>query len=427
MVVKVNGLGRATPSLQDKLGLNGKIDKMGARLHDLSGNPAPPVTRRTQTRPVTKIEIVPVEGARLLDAFIRLPERLHGDDPNYIAPLHMERKDALTRKNPFFGHADVQFWLARRDGKIVGRITAQIDHQALSLRPDAPGQFGMIAAEDDPAVFAALLDTAAAWLRERGMKRMQGPFNLNINEEIGLLVDGFDTPPMLLMGHDKPYLAARLDEQGLAKEKDVYAYIYDITTDLPASARRLLNRPLPADITVRQLDFKRYNEEIRTVTDIFNDAWRDNWGFVPLNEIETDFLAKSLKPLLIPRLTSVVERAGIPVGFLIGLPNLNEAIRDLNGKLLPFGWAKLLFRLKLAGVKSARVPLMGIRRSVTHDVIGSLLPFLLIDKVRTEAVKMGYKQVELSWILEDNMPMRRMNESLGGVAYKTYRIYDRAL
>jgi fermentation-respiration switch protein FrsA (DUF1100 family) len=376
---------------------------------------------------VTKIEIVPVEGARLLDAFIRLPERLHGDDPNYIAPLHMERKDALTRKNPFFGHADVQFWLARRDGRFVGRITAQIDHQALSLRPDAPGQFGMIAAEDDPAVFAALLDTAAAWLRERGMKRMQGPFNLNINEEIGLLVDGFDTPPMLLMGHDKPYLAARLEEQGLAKEKDVYAYIYDITTDLPASARRLLNRPLPADITVRQLDFKRYNEEIRTVTDIFNDAWRDNWGFVPLNEIETDFLAKSLKPLLIPRLTSVVERAGIPVGFLIGLPNLNEAIRDLNGKLLPFGWAKLLFRLKLAGVKSARVPLMGIRRSVTHDVIGSLLPFLLIDKVRTEAVKMGYKQVELSWILEDNMPMRRMNESLGGVAYKTYRIYDRAL
>ena len=149
---------------------------------------------------MTKIEILPVEGARLLDAFIRLPERLHSDDPNYIAPLHTERKDALTNKNPFFGHADVQFWLARRAGRFVGRITAQIDHQALSLRPDAAGQFGMIAAEDDPAIFAALLDTAADWLRARGMKRMQGPFNLNINEEIGLLIDGFDTPPMLLMG-----------------------------------------------------------------------------------------------------------------------------------------------------------------------------------------------------------------------------------
>jgi len=376
---------------------------------------------------MTQIEIIPVAGKKLLGEFIRLPERLHRDDPHYVAPLHMERTDALTAKNPFFGHADLQFWLARRGGKYVGRITAQIDHQALAVRPDAPGQFGMIAAEDDPAIFKALLDTAAAWLRERGMKRMQGPFNLNINEEIGLLVDGFDTPPMLLMGHDKPYVAARLEEQGLAKEKDVYAYIYDITSDLPSSARRLLNRPLPADITVRQLDFKRYNEEISTVTDIFNDAWRDNWGFVPLSEIETDFLAKSLKPLLIPRMTSIVERAGVPVGFLIALPNLNEAIRDLNGRVLPFGWAKLLWRLKLAGVKTARVPLMGIRRSMTHDVIGSLLPFLLIDKVRGEAAKMGYEKVELSWILEDNLPMRRMNESLGGVAYKTYRIYDRAL
>jgi len=376
---------------------------------------------------MTQIEIVPIEGGKLLGEFIRLPERLHRDDPHYIAPLHMERHDALTAKNPFFGHADVQFWLARRSGKVVGRISAQIDHQALGIRPDAPGQFGMIAAEDDPAIFAALLETAAAWLRGRGMKRMQGPFNLNINEEIGLLVAGFDTPPMLLMGHDKPYVEARLQEQGLVKEKDVYAYIYDITTDLPASARRLLSRPLPAEITVRQLEFKRYHEEIRTVTDIFNDAWRDNWGFVPLTETETDFLAKSLKPLLIPRLTSIVERAGVPVGFLIGLPNLNEAIRDLDGKLLPFGWAKMLWRLKLAGVKTARVPLMGIRRSMTHDVIGGLLPFLLIDKVRTEAVKMGYKQVELSWILEDNMPMRRINESLGGIAYKTYRIYDRAL
>ncbi len=363
----------------------------------------------------------------MLGRFIRVPERLHRDDASYIAPLHMERFDALTAKNPFFGHADVQFWLARRDGEDVGRISAQIDHQALAIRPDAAGQFGMIAAEDDPAIFAALLETAAAWLRGRGMKRMQGPFNLNINEEIGLLVDGFETPPMLLMGHDKPYAAARLEEQGLVKEKDVLAYIYDITTDLPAGARRLLSRPLPPEITVRRLDLKRYNEEIRTVTDIFNDAWRDNWGFVPLTETETEFLAKSLKPLLIPRLTSIVERAGVPVGFLVALPNLNEAIRDLGGKLLPLGFAKLLWRLKVAGVKTARVPLMGIRRSVAHDMIGSLLPFLMIDMVRAEAVKMGLRQIELSWILEDNMPMRRINESLGGVAYKTYRIYDKAL
>jgi len=376
---------------------------------------------------VTDIQIVPVQGRALLNRFIRLPIRLHQDDPHYIAPLHLERLDALTPKNPFFGHADVQFWLAVKDGRDVGRITAQIDHQALKIRPDAPGQFGLIAAEDDPAIFKALFDTAADWLRARGMKRIQGPVNLNINEEIGLLVDGFDTPPMLLMGHDKPYVARRLEELGLVKEKDVYAYLYDVRVDLPAGARRLVERPLPASIKVRRIDFKRYDDEIRTITSIFNDAWHDNWGFVPLTEIETDHLAKSLKPLLDERLVRIVEKDGEAVGFLVCLPNLNEAIRDLGGKLLPFGWAKLLWRLKVSGVKTARVPLMGIRRAASKGMIGSLLPFLLIDSVRKEAATMGFTHIELSWILEDNMPMRHINESIDSVAYKTYRIYDKPL
>jgi len=211
------------------------------------------------------------------------------------------------------------------------------------------------------------------------------------------------------------------------KEKDVYAYLYDMTVDLPASVRRLLDRPLPKELTVRQIDFKRYNEEIRTVTSIFNDAWANNWGFVPLTETETDYLAKSLKPLLNPLLTSVVERNGEPVGFLIALPNLNEAIRGLDGKLLPFGWAKLLWRLKVKGVQTARVPLMGVRRDAAQDMIGGLLPFLMVDAVRREGLKKGFTHIELSWILEDNLPMRRMNESLGSVAYKTYRIYEKPL
>ena len=376
---------------------------------------------------MSEIKIIPVAGRALLDRFIRLPERLHRDDPHYIAPLHLERQEALTPKNPFFGHAEVQFWLAQKDGRDVGRISAQIDQQALALRPDGTGLFGMIAAEDDLAIFKALVDTAADWLRARGMQRMQGPFNLNINEETGLLVAGFDTPPMLLMGHDKSYIGPRLEQLGLVKEKDVYAYLYDMTVDLPASVRRLLDRPLPKELTVRQIDFKRYNEEIRTVTSIFNDAWANNWGFVPLTETETDYLAKSLKPLLNPLLTSVVERNGEPVGFLIALPNLNEAIRGLDGKLLPFGWAKLLWRLKVKGVQTARVPLMGVRRDAAQDMIGGLLPFLMVDAVRREGLKKGFTHIELSWILEDNLPMRRMNESLGSVAYKTYRIYEKPL
>ncbi|MDE2581281.1 MAG: dATP pyrophosphohydrolase [Rhodospirillales bacterium] len=376
---------------------------------------------------MTEITLLPVAGPALLNRFIRVPERLHRDDPHYVAPLHLERMEALTPKNPFFGHAEVQFWIACRNGRDVGRISAQIDRQALAVRPDGTGLFGMIAAEDDPAVFRALVETAADWLRQRGMTRMQGPFNLNVNEEMGLLVDGFDTPPMLLMGHDRPYVGPRLEALGLAKAKDVYAYLYDVTVDLPASARRLIDRPLPEGLVVRRLDLKRYHDEVRTITEIFNDAWAENWGFVPLTEIETDHLAKSLKPLLDPRLVSIVEFKGQAVGFLVCLPNLNEAIRDLGGRLLPFGWARLLWRLKVAGVKTARVPLMGIRRAASRGVIGKLLPFLLIDAVRKGASGMGFTHVELSWILEDNLPMRHINESLGGMAYKTYRIYERAL
>lgn len=376
---------------------------------------------------MTEVSIVPVEGRALLDRFIRLPHRLHRDDPHYIAPLHLERLDALTPKNPFFSHADVQFWLARKDGRDVGRISAQIDRQALAVRPDATGHFGLIAAEDDPAIFRALVTEAESWLRARGMRRVLGPFNLNINEETGLLVAGFDTPPMLLMGHDRPYVGPRLEEQGFAKEKDVFAYLYDMSAELPASVRRLHDRPLPRNIKVRRIDFKRYNEEIHTVTHIFNDAWRNNWGFVPLTEAETDHLAKSLKPLLDPRATSVVEQGGEPVGFLIALPNLNEAIRDLRGKLLPFGWAKLLWRLKIRGLKTARVALMGVKRSAAKGVTGAFLPFLLIDAVRKEAVRYGCTQIELSWILEDNLPMRRIIEDFGAIAYKTYRIYGKPL
>ncbi|WP_297369653.1 dATP pyrophosphohydrolase [Acidocella sp.] len=376
---------------------------------------------------MSAIQIVPVTDKKMLGRFIRLPERLHADDPAYIAPLHMEREEALSPKNPFFGHAEVQFWLAVRGGRDVGRISAQIDANNEQLKARHAGQFGMLAAEDDREVISALVDTAAHWLKARGMVAMQGPFNLNINEETGLLIDGFTTPPVLLMPHDKAYLRGHLEALGFEKAKDVIAYWYDMRVELPKSVRRLLERPLPANISVRKLDFKRYNEEIRMVTRIFNDAWAGNWGFVPLTEIETEYLAKSLKPLIKPDFTSVVERDGEPVGFLIALPNLNEAIHDLGGKLLPFGLVKMLWRLEVAGVKTARVPLMGVKRAVAKDMIGGLLPFLMVDMVRQAGLKKGLTHIELSWILEDNLPMRRMNESLGADPYKTYRVFERKI
>ena len=232
---------------------------------------------------------------------------------------------------------------------------------------------------------------------------------------------------MLLMGHDLPYIGRRVEDLGYGREKDLIAYLYEIGTDLPPGPRRLIDRPLPAGLVIRPLAMSDYANEVRTVSALFNDAWAENWGFVPLSEAETDQMAKQMRMLLHEKLVWFAEFEGAPVGFIVALPNLNEAIRDLDGHLLPFGWAKLLWRLKIAPMRTARVPLMGIRRSFSRGLLGSVVPFLLIDAVRREGRKLGLTSIELSWILEDNEPMRRIIEAIGGAAYKTYRIYAKDL
>ncbi len=373
------------------------------------------------------VEVVPVHTKAELERFIRLPMRLNAGDPHWIAPLMFERREALSPKhNPFFQHADHQFWLARRDGRDVGRISAQIDNLART-DPEAPaGYFGMIAAEDDAEVFEALLATAESWLRQRNRAQIIGPFNLSINEEVGLLVDGFDTPPMVMMGHDPRYTGARIEEQGFAKVKDIYAYISGVPVFTPGVDARL-KRPPPAGLVLRPINMKDFDGEVRTLVEIWNDAWAQNWGFAPITEAETHHLGESLKLLLHPRLIWFVEIDGEPAGFGALLPNLNDAIFDLNGKLLPFGWAKLLWRLKVKGVKRGRVPLMGVKRKFAREARGSFAPFLILDAFRREAVKIGITEAEYSWILEDNAPMRHILDGFGARIYKTYRIYGKAL
>ena len=370
------------------------------------------------------VETIAVSTPAEMDRFIRLPAALYGADPNFVPPLLLEREEALSpKKNPYFQHAEAKFWLARRDGRDVGRISAQIDR--LVKDPEV-GHFGMLVAEDDPAAIGALFAAAEGWLRERGRKRVLGPFNLSINEESGLLVDGFDTPPMLLMGHDARYLGGRVEAQGYAKAKDLFAYIVDTAGSLPDSAQRFIAKRMPKNMTVRNLDTKRYREEFDTVTAIFNDAWSRNWGFLPFTEAEIAHMAKSMKPLIDPRCVAIAELNGEAIGFGVALPNLNELIADFDGRLLPFNWLKLLHRLR-RGSRTARVPLMGIRRSVNGGLVGALAPFLVIDAMRKGLQAKGVRQVELSWILEDNRPMRHMIEDLGGVAYKTYRVYEKSL
>ena len=371
------------------------------------------------------IQIVPVAGKAALDRFIRLPERLLQADPAYIPPLRSERHTALTAKgNPFFGHAEAAFWLATRDGQDVGRISAQRD----SLLADkTAGQFGMLAAEDDPAIFATLLDTAEYWARSRGLARLQGPFNLSINEEAGALVAGFDTPPMLMMPHDPPYLDHHLQALGYSKLRDLYAYLVDTSAALPQAAAALVARGLPANVTLRPARMKRLAEDVASLVSIFNDAWTGNWGFVPITEDEVAHMAKAMKPLLQEKLIWFAEVDGVPAAFGLCLPNLNEAIRDLGGKLFPFGWARLLWRLKVSGMKTARVPLMGVLRAYVGTMLGGLLSLHVVEALRREAMAMGIQAVEMSWVLEDNLPMRHLAEGVGGHAYKTYRLYEKAL
>ena len=371
------------------------------------------------------IQVTPVATAGDLKRFIAFPDRLHADDPTYIAPLHLERKDALSAKsNPFFKHADVQFWLAEKDGRTVGRISAQRDRR----QPEGIGHFGLIAAEDDPEIYRALFSTAEAWLRERGAREVLGPFNLSINEEVGVLVDGFDTPPMMMMSHDLPSTGPRIEEQGFEKAMDLFAYRYRKGEPFPKGVARIMAKPLPPNVHLRSLDMKRYDEEIRTVVDIFNDAWSENWGFLPFGEDEMAHLAKSMKLLVEPKLVWIAEVDGRAQAFGVLLPNLNEAIRDLKGKLFPFGWVKLLWRIKTHRITTGRVLLMGVRKEITNTMLGHSLPFWINEQFRREGIALGMEAVEMSWVLETNKPMSHMGAVLGGGGpYKTYRIYRKVL
>jgi hypothetical protein len=370
-----------------------------------------------------------VETADDLDAFLRVPWAIYREDPNWVPPLLAERRDHLNpRKNPFFDFAEAKFWLARRGTESVGRISAQVNHAHLKQHDDATGQFGFLEAEDCTETFQALLSAAEGWLREKGMRRLTGPFSLSINDESGLLIDGFDTPPSLMMGHARPYYADRLVEAGYKKAKDLICYRYVTDQVNSPQVTAFLRRAKKIEgLTIRRLDMSRYRTELETIIDIFNDAWSDNWGFVPLSDDEISHMGKMLRLLVRPDNFAIAELGGEPVAMAFTLPNLNESIADLDGRLLPFNWAKLLWRLKVQTPKTGRMPLMGVRKKYQGSMTGAALSFAVIDAVRNAQVPAGVQMVELSWILEDNLRARHVIEQFGGVVYKTYRIYERAL
>jgi len=374
----------------------------------------------------TILSIAPVSRRGDQRDFLGLVAALYRDDPHWIAPLRLEERRRVFGKNPLFEHAEARAWVARRGDRPVGRITAQIDRLQQEIQDNRAGSFGMLEAEDDPEVFAALFAAAEGWLRERGCTEVRGPFNLSINEEAGLLVEGFATPPSVMMGHGRPYYPARVEEQGYEKAQDLFAYTLKSDFVPPPVMLKLAERA-QREVQLRALRRRDLAAELEILRDIFNDAWAENWGFVPFTRAEFTELGKVMAALLPEDHVQIAEIDGRPVAFVVALPNINEAARDLRGRLLPLGWAKLLWRLKVSGVRSGRVPLLGVRREYHHSRMGPTLAFMVINAVRGGLVRRGIDDVELSWILEGNAGMRNITEAIGGTAYKRYRIYRKWL
>lgn len=373
------------------------------------------------------INITPVANKSDLRRFIEVPWRVYKDDPQWRAPLRIERRMQLSPKqNPAFEHLEWQAWLAWQDGTPVGRISAQIDTLRKNYHDDVVGYFGMLEACDSAQIFRALIACAENWLKERGIEQVHGPFNLTINEECGLLVDGFDTPPVVMMGHGRGYYPAHLEALGYTKAMDMLAYWVNLDFEHPKAMQRLMQR-YEKRIIVRSINGKKFVEELDVIHDLFNDAWEKNWGFVPFTHEEFRELGKALRLMLPDELVQIAEVDGVPAAFIVGLPNLNEAIRDLNGRLLPLGIFKLLWRLKVKFPKTSRVPLMGVRQAYQHGPIGAALAYAVIGALQPELYKRGARGCELSWILETNKGMRNIIESIGGNAYKTYRVYAKTL
>ncbi len=373
------------------------------------------------------ITVSAVSGKKSLRDFVRVPTILYSDDSLYRPQLMIERLEHLSPKNPYFKHATHQLFIAHQEGALVGRISAQIDELAQKEGTPHLGHIGFIDVTDEE-VLRLLLDKAESWLRERGVKKITGPYSFSINDEAGLLVEGFDSPPRMMMNYAPNWLGKALEKSSYAPAKDLLAFRMETDIDTPPAAQRIVKKVLTHDeVSFRMLDKTKLSEDLGVILDIFNEAWAENWGFIPMTADEMTHTANSMKPLIKPELVQIAEVHGKPAAMIVALPDLNEALDGLNGKLFPLGWAKLLWRLKVKGVGSARILLMGVRPKYQSGFLGAALAVTVMTKLHDALRKGRYNEAELSWILEDNAPMIRLIENAGAKAYKRYRIYEKSL
>ena len=372
------------------------------------------------------ITIHPVSSRHEMKTFIDIPWHIYADDPMWIPPLRLERRLHFSKFNPFFKHAEWQAWIAYQDNRPVGRISAQIDQLHRQRYGEDTGHFGLLESIDDTEIFAALTYTAETWLAERNTKHVSGPFNFSTNQECGVLVEGFDTPPMVMMPHSPKWYGRLIEEQGYQPLKDLLAYWVKLDFEAPRVMQFLVGK-FSNRIHLRPLRRNKFKEEIETLRDIFNDAWSQNWGFVPFTEEEFSDLGTTFRLLLRDEYIQIAEVDGVPAAFMVGLPNLNEVFAKLDGSLFPFGWIHMIKQLKYGEINTGRMPLMGVRKQFQNTPLGVTLAFMVIDAPRKFAFSRGFREMELSWVLEDNKTILGMLENVGGRLYKRYRIYGKTL
>ncbi len=374
------------------------------------------------------IAVTPVDTKGDLASFIVLPRRLYAGIPGFVPPLDLERRSLLHPKaSPFFQSGQARYFLARRDGQVVGRISAQIDPVAIATWQQPIGLFGALDAIDDQAVVAALLDAATTWLHEQGMQRVRGPYMLSANGESGLMISGQTARSMTMMPWHPAYLAERLEALGWAKAMDLLAYDLALGPDMEASHPAPRARLPQGGLTMREMRPKHIAEDAELLRSVYNDAWSGNWGFVPITETEMQGMIKELKPILRPAYFILVESKGEPLAVALVVPNLYDIVHDLGGRPSPAGWARLAWRLLNVRFQSARVILLGVVRRLHGTLLGSLLPSLMISELIRRSRSQPIKSVELGWILEDNHRMRGLIEQLSPVPSKRYRLYEMAL
>jgi GNAT superfamily N-acetyltransferase len=377
----------------------------------------------------SNLTIRPVSTKADKKAFVDFAWEVYKDDPAWVPPLKDEVHGLITPgKNPWFEHAKAQLWLAERDGRTVGRISAQVDELVQEHMGKGIGQWGFFDALDAEAG-AALIETAEDWLRQQGMTSSLGPISLSIWDEPGLEIEGFAEPPTAMMGHHKPEYQGWIEAAGYTKAKDLVTYGLNIEHwEDPMIDRLIAMGERNSKIRIRMVDKSEFNQEAELILNLLNDAWSNNWGYVPLTEAEIKYAGKKLKPIIFNELVRIAEYEGEPVAFMLTIPDINELTKDLNGELFPFNFIKLLWRLRKPRTRRLRVPLMGVARKLHHTRLASQLAFMMIEYTRREGTKKyGATHGEFGWILEDNKGMLSIAQLPGAAINHRYRIYEKAL